>query len=252
MTLERAAAPTLGIRVYGFACCALGVIGLVWHDFATVWQPVQALGDVPFREAFAIVVALALVLGGIAVQLQRTARAGVIVLGVANCIFALFWLPRVIGFPRIFGTWGGFLEEFAPVAASVTAYALVSPRDWSRREQVGQIGRVLFGICVVSFGVSHFTAIGQTADLVPKWMPFGGPFWAWVTGVAHVLAGLAILSGVLAKTATRLLTVMLGVFGALVWLPSLFAYPTNHTVWAGNAVNLVILGAAWIVADWFT
>ena len=69
------------------------------------------------------------------------------------------------------------------------------------------------------------------------------------TGVAHLLAGIAILSGVLAVPASRLLTLMLVIFGALVWGPSLFANPRVHMVWAGNAINLALIGAAWVVAD---
>jgi uncharacterized membrane protein YphA (DoxX/SURF4 family) len=74
-------------------------------------------------------------------------------------------------------------------------------------------------------------------------------FWAVATGVAHLLAGIAILSGVLDVIASRLLTAMLVVFGALVWMPALFAQPREHMVWAANSINLALIGAAWAVAD---
>jgi hypothetical protein len=35
----------------------------------------------------------------------------------------------------------------------------------------------------------------------------------------------------------------------LVWLPKLISDPGNPTNWGGNAQNLAITGAAWIVAD---
>jgi hypothetical protein len=40
-------------------------------------------------------------------------------------------------------------------------------------------------------------------------------------------------------------------FGLLIWLPAPFArtFPDPHINWAGNAENLAIAGAAWIVAD---
>jgi hypothetical protein len=44
--------------------------------------------------------------------------------------------------------------------------------------------------------------------MVPKWIPPGQHFWAVATGVAFLLASAAILSGVLAVLAARLLTVM--------------------------------------------
>jgi uncharacterized membrane protein YphA (DoxX/SURF4 family) len=102
---------------------------------------------------------------------------------------------------------------------------------------------------VLSFGLSHFFAIPQTAGMVPGWIPPGRQFWAVATGVAHLIAGLSILTGVLDVVGSRLLTLMLAAFGALVWAPAIFAQPREHMVWAGNAINLALVGAAWVVAD---
>ena len=164
-------------------------------------------------------------------------------------IFSLFWLPRVIGFPQLFGTWAGFLEEFALVAAALVVYASLLPQESAGARRAALMGRLSFGVCAVSFGLVHFTAVPQTAAMVPQWIPPGQIFWAVATGVAHLLAGVAILTGVQARLASRLLTAMLAGFGALVWAPALFANPRGHMTWAGNAVNLTMIGAAWVVAD---
>jgi uncharacterized membrane protein YphA (DoxX/SURF4 family) len=97
--------------------------------------------------------------------------------------------------------------------------------------------------------MSHFFALSLTADMVPSWIPPSQKFWAAATGVFHILAGVAIVSGVLDSLASRLFTAMILSFGALVHLPHLIAQPNKHMVWAGNAVNLAIAGAAWVVAD---
>jgi uncharacterized membrane protein YphA (DoxX/SURF4 family) len=240
----------LGGRVYGLGAVALGLVGLAWGDFATVWQPIQALPfTVPHRVALAYVAAAGLLSAGLAIQWRRSARAGLLVLTVLYLIFALFWLPRVIGFPQLFGTWSGFLEEMSLVSAAVILYASLRPRDSFRASGIIQMGRLFFGICVLSFGLSHFFALPQTAAMVPGWIPPSQQFWAAATGVAHLLAGVAILTGVLDVLGSRLLTVMLATFGALVWAPALFAQPREHMVWAGNAINLALIGAAWVVAD---
>lgn len=85
--------------------------------------------------------------------------------------------------------------------------------------------------------------------MTPSWIPPGQQFWAWATGVFHVLAGLAILSGVLAVLASRLYVAMCIGFGVFVWAPILVAAPDNHFNWAGNAINLALVGAAWVIAD---
>jgi uncharacterized membrane protein YphA (DoxX/SURF4 family) len=245
---ERGAPANLGRRVYGLGAVALGLVGLVWGEFATVWQPVQTVG-IPDRGALAYVTAACLLSAGVAVQWRRTARAGLLALAVLYFLFALLWLPRVVHYPQIFGTWGGMLEAMAPAVAAVVGYASVLPRDSAAATRVERFGRLAFGVCAVSFGLVHFTAVPQTAAMVPGWMPPGQRFWAVATGVFHLLAGVAILSGVLDVLGSRLLTLMLAAFGALVWAPRLFEHPHEHMVWAGNAFNLAVVGAAWVVAD---
>jgi hypothetical protein len=38
-------------------------------------------------------------------------------------------------------------------------------------------------------------------------------------------------------------------FGVLVHAPSLFADPHSHMNWAANAMNLALIGAAWVIAE---
>ncbi len=54
------------------------------------------------------------------------------------------------------------------------------------------------------------------------------------------------------SVASRLLTLMLIGFGLLVWLPAPFSDPHKLINWAGNAQNLAITGAAWIVMDFLS
>lgn len=112
------------------------------------------------------------------------------------------------------------------------------------------IGRILFGICVVSFTLEQAFCLHETADFVPKWMPLGQMFWAIATTVFFALAAIAILSGRQALLASRLLTVMIMGFGFLIWFPALFADPHSHVNWSENFVNLAVAGAAWILADY--
>ena len=53
-------------------------------------------------------------------------------------------------------------------------------------------------------------------------------FWAVLTTVAFALAAIAILINRQARLALRLMTVMLALFGVLVWIPRLVAHPESH------------------------
>jgi uncharacterized membrane protein len=232
--------------VFGLAAIALGMAGLVWGDFATVWHPVRA--TTPHRVALAYVAAVLFVLGGVAVQWRRTQRAGLIELGILYFIGALLWMPRMIGFPELFGVWSGFAEQFSMVAAVLLTLA-ASRAAKVRPSAAMQSARFTFGLCVLAFGMAHFTALEETTRMVPAWLPPGQQFWAVVTGGAMLLAGLSLMSGILAVQAAWSMTALIMSFGIFVWFPRLFSAPHQHITWTGNAINLAMAAGAWMVAD---
>jgi uncharacterized membrane protein YphA (DoxX/SURF4 family) len=238
----------LGRHVYGLAAVAFGIITLVWRDFNN-WQQIQALGNVPHREILVYIAVAIEIFGGVAIQWPRTARAGAFALGSLYLIFALLWVPRIVAEPRVFDRWGNFFEQFSLVSGALIVYASLSPRDSEGPARAARLGYIFFGICVVSFTTEQLVYLSGTATFVPKWIPLGKMFWAITTTIAFALAAIALLSGRSALLASRLLTAMLIGFGLLVWLPAPFADPHKMINWAGNAQNLAITGAAWIVAD---
>jgi hypothetical protein len=119
---------------------------------------------------------------------------------------------------------------------------------WSR-EMVNRIGRILLGICTASFTLEQAFYLGATANLVPKWLPPSQMFWAVATTVLFALAAVALLTNRIALLATRLLTMMLVIFGVLVWVPALLSDPHNHTNWSETVETFAIAGTAWILVD---
>jgi uncharacterized membrane protein YphA (DoxX/SURF4 family) len=239
---------TPGVRVFGLAALLLGVSGLVWDDFALVWQPVPA--DLPGRALLAYVVASLFAVSGVALQRQSWLRAGAVTLTILYALDVLvLHVPRCIGHPDIFVEWSGLAEQLALLAAAVLMCLPLFHLHESRRLQQAVIARLTFAACLVCFGLAHFIYLSATADFVPHWIPPGGRFWAITTGFVHILGGVAILTGVLASLAAWLIVLMFVGFGLLVHAPLLFAAPADHMSWAANAVNLSLIGAAWIIAE---
>ncbi len=241
----------LGRHVYGLAAVAFGVITLVWHDFNT-WQQIRPLGNVPHREILVYIAAAVELFGGVAIQWPRTARAGALVLGAIYLMFALLWVPHIAAKPQTYDPWGNFFEQFSLVSGALIVYATAARSNSERATRVARIGYICFGICVVSFTLEQLVYLSGTAEFVPKWIPPGQMFWAVTTTIAFALAAIALLSGRSALLASRLLTAMIIGFGLLVWLPAPFADPNKLINWAGNAQNLAITGAAWIVTDFLS
>jgi uncharacterized membrane protein YphA (DoxX/SURF4 family) len=244
--LNRRALSNLGMYVYAAGAIALGVIGLAWSDFATNWQRVA--GNVPHRGALAFIAAVYELFAGVAILWRRTARAGAMMLAILYFIFALLWMPQILGSPQVYDVWANFFEEFSLVIAGVVVYASLAPPDSPWAGRTAQISR-LYGICVISFALEHLFYISGTASFVPKWIPPGQRFWAIATAVFFLLAAVAMLSGFLAALGSRLLTAMIVGFEVLVWAPQLFASPHVHFSWAGNAICVALAGGAWVVAD---
>jgi uncharacterized membrane protein YphA (DoxX/SURF4 family) len=241
----------LGRHVYGLAAIAFGIITLVWHDF-NGWQQIRALGNVPHREILVYLAAAIEIFGGVAIQRRRTARTGAIALGAVYLAFALLWVPHIVAEPLVYDRWGNFFEQFSLVSGALIVYATVSRNGSERASKLARIGYICFGICVVSFTLEQLVYLSGTASFVPKWIPPGQMFWAIATTIAFALAAIALLSGRSALLVSRLLTAMLVGFGLLVWLPAPFDDPHKLINWAGNAQNLAITGAAWIVADFLS
>jgi hypothetical protein len=200
--------------------------------------------------SFVDIVAAALIAGGIAIQWRRTAQLGAVVLGVFYLLVAVLCIPSIVAAPKIYNNWGNFFEQFSIASGALIAYAsLISGRLLSAARAAG-IGRVCFGICVVSFTLEQAFYLDATAGFVPKWLPPGQMFWAIATTIAFALAAVAIVSGRQALLASRLLTAMLVLFGFLIWLPALLASPHSHFNWAESTENLAIAAVAWILADY--
>jgi uncharacterized membrane protein YphA (DoxX/SURF4 family) len=233
---------SLGRYVYGLAAIGSGVCALAWHDFS-------ALAGVPHREMLTDILATIEILGGMAIQWPRTARAGAVAVGAIYLTFTLLAVPPIIAHPLVYNSFGNFFEQFSYVAGAVILYACSGPIARTRSTRLARIGYYSFGLCVVSFTLEQLFYLSATARLVPTWLPPGQMFWAIATTVAFALAAIALLTGFMARLASRLTTAMLLGFGLLVWLPALFADPHSAVNWSEGAETFAIAASAWIVAD---
>jgi uncharacterized membrane protein YphA (DoxX/SURF4 family) len=250
--LDNIFARQVALRIYGFAAVAFGLVGLVWGDFAAVWQPVPK--SVPGRTALAYAVAAILLLSGLAMQWRRSAAAGALTLTILYGLgVILLHVPQVLAQPSVFVTWSGAAEQLALVAGGLLSYAFCKapPATAANSARIVRSGRVLFGVCLILFALAHLFYLKPTAGLVPAWLPPNQVFWAYATAAGHFLAGIAILSGIAARPAAALLTGMFVVFGVLVHAPTLINDPHTHFNWAANAMNFALIASAWVIAASF-
>jgi uncharacterized membrane protein YphA (DoxX/SURF4 family) len=248
LTWDRIFARPVSVRVYGLGAVALGLTGLVWGDFAVVWQP--AANGYAGPTPLGYLVALLPLLAGLAMQWQPAAFYSAVALFVPYCSAILFFdFPRGFAHPAEFGSWYGVLENSALAAAAFIICMFYAPVTPATAERLTRIARIIFGICLIYFGLAHHFYLANTVSYIPAWLPPNQTFWAYATGAGHVLAGIALITGVCARLAAILLTAMFIIFTILVHIPRvLITLPHNHFAWGENAVNLALIGAAWVVA----
>jgi hypothetical protein len=227
----------LGRHVFGLAVLAFGLITLAWHDN----------NDGQHLRYIVYAAAAAKIFGGAAIQFRRTVKTGAVVLAAVYLVFAILCVPGIVAKPQIYNSWGNFFEQFSLLTGAAIVYAGLSSA-WSQ-ETLRRVGRILLGICVVSFTLEQAVYLNATANLVPKWLPPSQLFWAVTTTVLFALAAVALFTSWMALLAARLLTVMLVIFGLLVWVPLLLSDLHNHTNWSENVETFAIAGTAWILAD---
>jgi len=235
------------IRLYGLGAIALGLVGLIWKDFALDWQPVPQ--NVPGRSALACLAAIAFLVAGSAAQSRRTARTGLVILAILYAACAMLHIPDIVAHPQVLAPWAGAAEQLAIWAAALMVLGAMSSTLNDRGARMQHTARIVFGCCLLGFGAVHFVYSAGTASFVPNWIPLGQVFWAYFTGVAQCAAGIAILSRHFEHQAAVLLSAMYIAFSLLVHIPLLLSHPHVHFNWAANALNLALIGSAWVIAD---
>ncbi|MEO5893074.1 MAG: hypothetical protein ABIQ31_22680 [Ferruginibacter sp.] len=111
------------------------------------------------------------------------------------------------------------------------------------------MGRILFSVTLVSFGIDHFLYIDLVARLVPAWFP-DPVFWKYLGGVTLICSGVAIILDIRMKQIGILLGVMLFLWVVILHIPRAIATPTADR---GNELSsvfdaLAFCGTAFLIA----
>jgi len=232
----------------GASAVLFGVVALMWHDSDT-WQNLQHIWSLPFGTIIGECLMAAQVAGGIGMLHARTARSASVVLGIVYLCFSLACVPDIIAAANIYDKYGGSFFLFVSLFCGAIALYAATEADAARAVVFGRLARFGLGVCAISFTLGQMLLLRETAHLVPKWIPPSQMFWAILTTIAFALAGVAILINRQARVAMRLMTLMLALFGVLVWVPHLIAHPKAHFNWSECALTFLVTGATWMVAD---
>lgn len=113
---------------------------------------------------------------------------------------------------------------------------------------VPTIGRYLFAIPMIIFGVFHFVNTRTLQNVVPSFVP-GQTFWVYLTGAALIAAGISILIKKQIQLISNLLAIMLLIFALFVHLP--LALEGDQLAASSMLKDTALAGGAFILGYFF-
>jgi hypothetical protein len=216
----------------------LGIVGLVFGDFANVWR--FASDWVPARHVLAFASAVLMLTCGIGLLSRRTeVWAARVLFPYWALVVLLLKIPLIVKHPGVEMTW---LTTGMIVVVFAGAWVL-----FAAGTRMIRVAQLVFGAALIPIGLSHFVYLDFTAPLIPTWIPFHVG-WAYFTGAAHIAAGCGVLLGIFPRLAAAMEAAMLTAFTGLVWIPAILAKPTSQGVWSEFTISWAISAGAWVVA----
>ena len=235
----------------GMMC--VGVLALVYGNAMLFAKPLPAW--FPWPKALGYASGILMLATGAGLLVERTAKLSIRILLPFLALWTVTRLPLPVENPLREITWF-LVGEIAVLAAGALVlfvrHADLQPGstlDGLTRRYAVPFARILIGLSVPTFGLSHFFEFAaRTVTLVPPWLPFPTA-WADVAGAAQIAAGLGVLFSIYPRWAARAEAAMLGVFALLVWVPAVITKPSLDSNWGEFLFTVALAGACWVVAE---
>ncbi|SDF28491.1 DoxX family protein [Terriglobus roseus] len=239
------------LTAFALGLIGLGVLALIYGDFALVWQPVPM--SLPSRSAFAYGSGLLMLFGGIGLLFRVSSTWSARILFPYLFLWMLLKVPALLVAPKLEAVWLGFGEIAVLFAAGWIVFATfaevssASILSFLSGEKGTRMAAILFGISLIPIGLSHIFYTKQTVDLIPTWIPSRTAL-AYLTGVGQIICGAAVLFSIVPCVAAAVEAGMVSLFAMFVWLPAILASPKTRLPWTAFFITWFFASSAWVVS----
>lgn len=239
-----------GKLFYGLGMAGIGGLQFVFPWFRPVLLPIPP-ESTQNLTALVYLTGLALVASGLFIAFGRQVKTTALLLGPVLLLLLVFGhLPnRLTNHPEVLGMWTDALKLLALSGGAFMAASLFpennTPGFLNIPARIAPYGRHFFGVMLLLFGIDHFLYIDFVKTLVPASIP-GPEFWTYLTGVALIGAGVAMLIHFKPREVGLLLAGMLGIWLLVLHIPRAMAAPAtdNGNEWTSVFQCLAFAGMA--------
>jgi uncharacterized membrane protein YphA (DoxX/SURF4 family) len=237
---------------------ALGMIGvgmlvLVYGYEVLLFSPPPPAW-IPWLKGVGYASGIIMVGTGAGLLFDRTSRVSIRILLPFLLLWTLSRVPVTVADPGREISWFAIGEVAVLAAAAGILFArLAGLRPESKLQPVVsenglRIARILFGLSLLTYGLSHFFEFAaHTVSLVPPWLPYRTA-WADLAGAGQFAAGLGVVLSIYPRLAAASEAAMMSIFTILVWVPAIVTKPTASN-WVEFLFTFALAGACWVVAE---
>ena len=225
---------------------------MLYPDFDPLWHPVATY--VPGHALFLYLGPLISLTAGVGLLVRQVAVIAARVL-LATLFFwvLIFRLPDFVYQPAFQACWSVVPALVMLAATLIIHVRLMTDYDQTHPGFIGRrnglrAARLLYGVCLIFFGIAHFVDVKDTITLIPHWLP-AHLFWAYFTGCTFIAAALADLVDVCAQLAITLSAVQIALFLIVIWIPILAAGPNTPFKWSETILTAALMAGALVVAS---
>src|SRR6195256_4362139 len=165
MTRSQQPAQQPALTLFAVGMIGLGILALVYGDFALVWQPVAPW--IPGRTVLAYASGLVMLFGGVGLLIRATAAWSARILFPYLIVWMLLKVPALVVAPQMEAVWLGFGELAVLMAGGWGLFATIgkpqdgSPLAFAAGENGIRLARILFAVSLVPIGLSHLVYVKE-------------------------------------------------------------------------------------------
>ena len=217
----------IGRIFYGVAIAATGLLTIYYRDFPYYFIPPKHVWLTDHVIAIYISGALLFVAGAWIVWGKRLAPVCFLLGAALLLIFCFYFIPYELSASSIYMHFSAWENAAKELALAGGALVVVGRR----------IGRVLFALAIISFGVDHYVYAHEATAYMPSWIHHQ-LFWLYFTGTCLLGSGIAILLKIRVGLFATLLGIMILIWVIILHIPKVIASPI--TVDGGEFVSALI------------